>query len=436
MFPEVNVLSSKFTRDLNPVVDKEIVLVFCGEGANDAIAGLMADYSSAMADAGLAVVQVTFEKSEIDYAVKLMSEGKVLLAMTWLGLGQGLAVRAADSDATYNAFEAYQVPLVKLHGDLPAYFIDLHRDTPRNCVNLYQAQEFVDFRRRWLPDSHAITSLLPPIPMVPTARDTIDIGSRKLGRLFFLKNGNSPKALEELWTAMLPPRVARLIREMADAAKTDCLRAGPVRLGDWVADYLISTGAAEPLPLKLIWFFAAQLDDYLRRIKSTLIAEALLDFPVIVQGNFWDHIDFRGRRAQLMPPQDVFKSQEIVLKELGVIDMSANVDSWPHDRIQRAAGSYSLVLTNRQGWLSERFPNFTDLTFEFDRELVAARVSDVLAHRDRYLEQALAFGDEFRSVFPRSNFAETVLRLVDCARWIWMSPRPQLQNFFVWTERA
>ncbi|MHB8493276.1 MAG: hypothetical protein ACYC9Z_05025 [Casimicrobiaceae bacterium] len=414
--------------------DKNIVIVFSGKGANDAIAGLMIDYANALTEAGLSVVQITLEQSEINYAVELMRDGEVLFAMTWLGIGQNISVRATDSDATFNAFEAYRVPLVKLQGDLPAYFIDMHRDVPKNSINLYQAQEFLDFRRRWLPDAQAISSLLPPMPMVPAERTTIDIESRKRGRLFFIKNGNSPKALEDLWETALTPRLAQIVRGMADAVKAECLRAAPVRLGDWVSEYLTSTRIAMPVPPRLLWFFAAQLDDYLRRIKSTLIAEALLDFPIIVQGSFWDHVDFHGRRAKLVPPKDVFQSQEIVLKELGVIDMSANVDSWPHDRVQRAAGAYSLFLTNCQGWLSEKFPDFVDMTFAFDRESIAARVSEVLNHPRRYLEMALAFGDEFRTVFPRANFAETVLRLVDYARLMWENPRPQLQNFFVWTE--
>ena len=420
-------------RNATQTEDKDLVLVFSGAGANDAIAGLMADYAAALREAGLSVIQLTFDQGELNYAVDLMSKGKVLFAMTWLGIGQTLEVRAQESGATFNAFEIYQVPLVKLQGDSPAYFIDFHRDTPRNAVNLYQAKEFLEFRRRWLPGAQAITGSLPPMPMVPCDRSAANLAARRSGRLFFVKNGNSAAALEALWAARVPSRTARTLTEMAHSLGIGCVGAAPLHIGDWIEAYLSETGVAPPIPPKLVWFFAAQLDDYLRRVKSTLIAEALLDFPVVVQGAFWDHVDFRGRRAQLAPPMDVFKSQQIVLNELGVIDMSANVDSWPHDRVQRAAGSYSMVLTNRQQWLSDRFPDFVDLTFEFDRESIAERVSNVLDHRDRYIDMAVAFGDRFREIFPRTGFAETVLRLVDHARWIWINPRPPLQDFFVWT---
>ena len=91
-------------------------------------------------------------------------------------------------------------------------------------------------------------------------------------------------------------------------------------------------------------FFAAQLDDYLRRIKSEMIATAILDFPVIVQGDLWGHVDFAGRSARLVPGEDFVASRRVFADELGVIDMSPNMDTEPHDRVQRAAGFVDIVL--------------------------------------------------------------------------------------------
>ncbi len=47
----------------------------------------------------------------------------------------------------------------------------------------------------------------------------------------------------------------------------------------------------------IVLFLSAQMDDYLRRVKSKMIAEAILDLPVIIQGGHWDHIDFGRRKA-------------------------------------------------------------------------------------------------------------------------------------------
>jgi hypothetical protein len=351
-----------------------------------------------------------------------------------LGIGQDISVTTNQRETPVNVFELFSVPLVKLQGDLPAYFIDRHRDTPKNAINLYQAQEFVEFRKNWLRDAEALTSTLPPLAMVPVEREAIDFSARKGGTLYFLKNGNSPQNLEDLWNANLPSHTAAVILRMAHELKSTLTEPRPLHIGDWVANYLEAEGLGGAIPRKLVWFFSAQMDDYLRRVKSTMIAQSILDFPVVVQGSFWDHVDFSGKRARKVPGADVFASQEIVHKQLGVIDMSANVDSWPHDRVQRAAGSYSLVLTNRQQWLHERFPDFSDLTFEFDARSIAERVSDVLNRPGRYIDLAVAFGERFREVFPRAAFAEKILQLVDLTNLLWREPRPQIQNFFAWTD--
>jgi hypothetical protein len=163
-----------------------------------------------------------------------------------------------------------------------------------------------------------------------------------------------------------------------------------------------------------------------------MIAQALLDLPVIVQGSLWQHIDFRGRKAQLIDGQDFGATKNVYSDQLGIIDMSANVDSWPHDRVQRAAGSFALVLTNRQGWLTENFPNFDDLTYEFEPASITARISDTISNPDRYLDLGVAFGEQFSDRYTRGAFAHFVVDMAELAAMRWSVQKPVIQNFFVW----
>lgn len=415
----------------------KISLVLTMTGANDSILGLLEDYTNALRECGLSVLQLPIpaDTAELQYVIDLMKDGEIGFTLTWLGVGQDLAIRRADDSPPMNAFEAFQVPLVKLQGDLPAYFVERHRDTPRNAANLYQADEFVHFRRRWIPEAQAVTSLIPPMPMVPMDRGELDLSNRKNGKLVFVKNGNSPDGLKELWRERLPESIEKLLSAMAEAILPVGLRPGRVDIGDFVSDFLTGHSIETVPAANLVIFCAAQMDDYLRRVKSTIIAEAILDFPVIVQGSFWDHVDFSGKRARHAVGEDVVSSQRIVLEELGVIDMSANVDTWPHDRVQRAAGSYALVLTNRQGWFENNFPQFSDLTFEFTADSIRSRVADVLANRQRYLDEAVAFGEQYQAMFPRRAFAERVIAMADLAALSFANPKPHLQPFFVWPDR-
>src|SRR5258706_11052866 len=142
-------------------MEEEIVLVLPGGGANNAIQGMMTEFGNALSAHGLSIVHISFEPSELQYATDLMARGKVRFALTWLGIGQDISGAAGQDGRQVNIWDALRVPLVKIHADHPAYFSDRHRDTPRNSVNLYMAAEFMEFRRRWLPDLRALTGLVP-----------------------------------------------------------------------------------------------------------------------------------------------------------------------------------------------------------------------------------------------------------------------------------
>src|SRR4030095_12048959 len=113
--------------------------------------------------------------------------------------------------------------------------------------------------------------------------------------------------------------ISRAMEEMSSQATSLALRPGLFHVGDFVADYLRSEGVDPESVRYLIPFFSAQLDDYLRRIKSKMIAEAILDLPVVIQGRFWHHLDITGRKATLVEGQDYRNSRRLYLNELGII---------------------------------------------------------------------------------------------------------------------
>ena len=411
---------------------RRVVLAISGAGANDAIRGMVTAITDAISSLGVPIVHVTAERAELNYAVEQMRAGNVAFGFTWLGTGQFLPVTSDDRTETRNAWEAYEVPLLKYHGDIPAYFEERHRDTPSNSVNLYPAAEFVAYRERWMPDQKAMTALVPPLPLMPMNERDVDFDVRRRGKVIFLKNGNSPDDLRALWQERLPRSVARLLDDLVDATCPGSLRGDTINLGDAVAEAM-RVKDIEPRTMRsFAAFLTAQLDDYLRRVKSNMITRALLDLPVIIQGDHWDHVDFRGRRAVHVPGQDYSSSQAIFARELGIIDMSPNVVTCGHERVYRAAGAYSLALTNRQSWIERELPGHQDLTFDFTPESIAERVDAVLQDPAHYIELARSFGRDFRRRYPAEAFANHVIDLAELAVLHYGTAKPSLQPFFVW----
>jgi hypothetical protein len=411
---------------------KKLVLLFSGNGANDAIRGLMSEYGDALTSVGISVLII--EPAEMQYAVDQISQGNVGFAVTWVGFGQDISVTIGPGGDPANIWEFFRIPLLKLHGDLPAYYSDRHGNVPTTSVNLYHAEEFAHFRRRWMPEARTLAAVIPPLPLSPVDRGNLDMSLRRRGKLVFLKNGNSPEQLQRLWNDRLPASVAKLVLSLADSITPKGLEAGRLDIGDFTADFLTSEGLDPNTMYDMQLFLSAQMDDYLRRVKSKMIAEALLDLPVIIQGGHLEHIDFIGRKAQCIAGQDFGATKQVFANQFGIIDMSPNVDTWPHDRVQRAAGTYALLLTNRQTWVTEKFPGFEDLTFGFDPESIRNRVSDAIARPSHYLELAVAFGDRFRENYTREFFANRIVDMAELAALQYSIEKPVIQTFFGWPK--
>ncbi len=415
--------------------DRRTVVLLSAHGQNDAITGLLGEYAVLLKNSGFKTLAFDLSARDFNAAsiVEALERGDVAFALSYLGIGCDLRLHGADGTAEVNAWDHFEVPVLRLNGDIPAYFPARHTPTPAISANIYYAREFHHYAERWIGDGR--TGVLnvhrTPFPICCIDRSAVDRGRRRSGKLVFLKNGNSPQELMDLWQKQLPSSVARLLVEICSDLRSPCLGSSPVFLDDLVEDALASRGYSRSLPSGLMHLLVAQIDDYFRRVKSLMIGEALRDFPVIIQGSHWGHLDLSGRRATLVPGTDFKQSLEVYASQLGVIDMSPNITSAPHDRVTRSAGMYALCLTNQQVWLREQFPGFERLSFEFSAESIQDRVADVLRSPDDYLDLAMSFGTRARQAWSGDRVVALFTEVSQLLATLHASRKPILQPYVV-----
>ncbi len=199
-----------------------------------------------------------------------------------------------------------------------------------------------------------------------------------------------------------------------------------------VCTYFKGKGLDVDALLNLRVFLVAQLDDYYRRLKSTLIVESLLDLPIEVHGFNWDHVDFSNRRAKLIPSADYNASRQLIAEALGVIDMSPNTGAALHDRCRRAFGSYTLCVTNEQECIRRRFEQYSDFTYQFDKEILQHRISTVLADPKRYVDLGIELAETYRRDEVPNATAQCIADAASAIRLERASRFPGLQNYFSW----
>lgn len=413
---------------------RDTIVVLSGTGENDAINGLMTSLADLIRSQGRQVAYfdlAKFPPAESKRFFECFASGRVLFGLTYLGIGQSLEVETKKS-GNQNIWEFFNVPLLKLHGDIPAYFLERHRDLPRNSVNLYGGQEFLDFQRAVLPQGTSLSMRFDPWLISDVPEADIDFSARAKGRLHFIKNGGNPAALEALWRERLPAALVQQLLELSREVVAKGLRPGKLDLHALVQSYLAERRIDLGADAELYCFFAAQLDDYLRRVKSTLIAQALLACPVVIQGSNWGHLDTAGAVATLVPAQSFEVTEALFRTQLGVIDMSPNLDTTCHDRMMRAAGMRAFALTNQSSWLEDLLPGLQAVAFTFEPDGIRAAVDAALRQPDACLELGRAYGRAFRERYPAETFFERLTTVAEMARLRHASPKPPLQPYLVW----
>lgn len=212
------------------------------------------------------------------------------------------------------------------------------------------------------------------------------------------KNGKNPNDIRDSWTESLDLPLLQSLLELADELENDLDAPQSNQIDDLVTRYFEDRGFDLLQMVKLRLFFIAQLDDYLRAVKATRMVSALMDLPVQIRGNNWHHLDFTGKKATYIDDCNYVDSIGLIRQSLGLIDMSPNTASMPHDRVLRAYGAHTLCLCNASQSFLDPLPFSDKLTYSFEKDRLCDTVSSILRKPARIIEM----GDYGRRDVPPS----------------------------------
>jgi hypothetical protein len=411
------------------IVDKVVFLSGTTRGAT--LEGIAQSLASGFNSFGIEFVEISLlDVGRFLESIQAIDFRKVKLIFSWVSMGMDVILNE-DDGSTRNLWKSLNLPFITLHGDSPAYFFDRHVARDSSVVSLYGFTEHCQLRKR-LPNVRGPIDTLWPFPLDEVPRQDIDFKTKKNGKLLFLKNGKDPIQIRLLWTSFLQPRLLRAILEIAQELETNLDDPANNQIDDLVTRYFSDHGFDTESLVNLRLFFIAQLDDYLRAVKCTRVAEALMDFPVEIRGNDWNHLDFTGKKATHIDECDYVKSIGLVRNSLGIIDMSPNTGSRPHDRPMRAYGAHTLCLSNEQQFLEE-LPHTQRLSFRYEKQVLQDRVAYLLDHKDEALEMGIEVAAAYRTQHPPEQLIQQML---DWAALVNLNNHPQrpaaMQDFFVW----
>jgi len=411
------------------LVDKVLFLSGTTRGAT--LEGIARSFGRNFEELGIGFMEISLlDQQNLLENLRRVDFEKIRFVFSWASIG--LDIRMHDQGGKeLDLWHEIGIPFITLHGDSPAYFFDRHVMRDSKFVTFYGFSEHCELRKR-LPHVNGPVDTVCPSPLDKVLIEHLDWERKKNGKLLFLKNGKDPAKLKKFWSTCMEPRPLKAILDVADELESDLDNPAGNQIDDLVTRYFREAGFDIDRLLKLRLFFIAQLDDYLRAVKCTRMAEALMDFPIEIRGNEWNHLNFAGKKATYIDECDYAKSIGLIRNSFGLIDVSPNTASQPHDRYMRACGAHTFCLTNEQHFL-ESLPHCDKLSFRFERESLQERVAFLLDNRTTAIEMGIEVAAAYSAQHPS---VETPLKMLEYASLVKLDNLKQRpagsQDFFVW----
>jgi hypothetical protein len=422
----------QWSKRQGDLVDK--VLFLSGSTRGGALEGIGRAYAPVLKEMDLELIEISlFNLEPLLPLLQGPDVSKIRFVLTWVGMGMDISVQ--HNDQKINVWQELGLPLVTLHGDSPCFFFDRHRVPGNRFISLYGFAEHCDLRMR-LPNRNGPIGTVPPTLLDEIAVDDLDLRTKRNGTLLFLKNGKDPAGIRQMWAAGVTLQVREALFELANELEGHLDCATHDRIDEMVMQYFIERDIDIEQLVNLRMFFVAQLDDYIRAVKCTRMAEWLMDYPVQIRGNNWGHLDFSGKKAACIDDCNYVDSIHLIRNCLGLIDVSPNTGSAPHDRVMRAYGAHTLCLTNGGQTFTRELPYEDELTFSFDKESFQSRVAGLLDDKCA-VDKGIAVVEAFKKVNPPG---QAFKRMLDYASFAWLDQTkrrlPGFQDFFMWPPSA
>lgn len=413
---------------------EKVILILSGHGENDAINAVCRQIETLFHEASKQTYFIDVSQSDFSQRlVEAITNYEIEFAFSYLGIGSDLAWKPDGSDRHVNLWEYHNIPFLKLQGDLPSYFIQRHGATPATSINIYCSPELAQVQNWYYADQKIPYIINHPVIFDRQPVENIDFKQRENGSLIFLKNGNDPDQLINMWHSHLSPSMAQDLHEIVQALLPGLLKCEPINIFEYIINFVESKMGDALACRDIVRLYSAQLDDYFRRVKSTMLANALKKFPVKIIGKHWEHVN-DGKSVAEFSNEITFSkhSKEIFDQELGLVDMTPNIDLNVHDRFCRAVGNYAFIFTNKTTWMQKNMPEFNDYTYTFDKEQLENKLEFLLKNKGLVIEQGKLLGELANE---RINNQDFVTRLVDAAekvKFITQHQKPAMQDFYVW----
>lgn len=254
----------------------------------------------------------------------------IRFAKGYAGVGARLAVGGR------NVWEAAEVPFISVLADAPFIMPANHHVRSAWVVNGYIYREWLDLQRAQFR-APQVSALL-PLGVIPNPAAHAP-WSRRLHRMVFVKGGADPARQRAHWAAW-PPVLRAVLNDCADTLAAQ--GTGPILptvQACLSAHSLVLDGRKQ-----LLFGLLHELDTYIRTLRATTVARALLPLGATIIGDGWGHLP--PGRASVLPGMDAAGLDALYADSQVLVNVTPNLGSGAHERVLRGFAARACVASD------------------------------------------------------------------------------------------
>jgi hypothetical protein len=352
------------------VAGKILILRWTGS-AYDSIGGLLEEVAQEFVALGRHVlIFVADTDNWPERLVQVLQQGDIAFVLTMSGIGMDSYLH----DRTL-LWDAVKIPIFNWSCDHPCHYPPRHGIRSRFVLHGYVFPDHGQYNIQHLNPNGIAFGIhigLPARRLFPEAPLPL---SQRNGRIIFTKSGSDTNKIEAQWQQS-NPTLRRLLFDASEEllhCNTGAFLPVLQRLG---AQRGLLLSGNNTLALWLI----AELDFYNRFRRGNLLMQALLDYPVDVFGNGWDHLPWSGARAVLHAPIPWRENAVQRLPHyLGCLSINPLVEQSVHDRVFFALSAGVVPLSDANAFSTTHTPSLEPYSFDFTPERIRQAADMLLA---------------------------------------------------------
>lgn len=317
--------------------------------------------------------------------------------------GVGLEVSAGEGQTVW---DLAKIPFFTWFCDHPAHFPARHTHRSPFAIHGYVFPDHARYARDHINangTTYAVHFGLPPRTIFADARRPLE---RRNGRIAFFKSGGDANAKRAAWRQTLPPTLATILDEAAEACRGADVATMLQRLRETAERHGVFLAPDGKLCLTLLH----HLDFHERARQSTLVMRGLLDLPVDVYGADWDHLDWNGKRAARRPPLTFPDMMARLPAYLGSLSVNPLVSESVHDRVPFALAAGVVPLSDRNRFSQQHMAHLERYGFDFTADSIAAAAEALLVDPQAALDCAET---TYQALLPYFTLRHTARRIVE-----------------------